>query len=40
MDHQVCMIVIIIMIIINILGGEKVEHQVLDEGRHIGGWVT
>ena len=44
MDHQVFIIVnfiiIIIIIIISILREEKVEHQVLDEGRHIGGRVT
>ena len=43
-DHQVFIIVnfiiIIIIIIIIILREEKVEHQVLDEGRHIGGRVT
>ena len=44
MDHQVFIIVniiiIIIIIIISILREEKVEHQVLDERRHIGGRVT
>ena len=36
----IVIIVIIIIIIINILREEKVEHQVLDEGGHIGGRVT
>ena len=40
MDHQVFIIVIIVIIIIIILREEKVEHQVLDEGGHIGGRVT
>ena len=36
----IVIIVIIIIIIINILREEKVEHQVLNEGRHIGWRVT